>query len=162
LETEVARDIPFEALKAEPEKFKGRLVVLGGKVLSAKRLKTETRIEVLELPLDRSDRPIVDLNRSKGRFLVVQEEFLDPAMLPAGTLISVIGQVLGSTPMALDEVQYEYPTVKLHTLKVWPPAQRYDYPPYWGPWPYSYGPWPYPYWRSPYWGPHPFWGPWPY
>lgn len=160
MEGEIARDVPFEVLKENHAKFKGRLVVLGGKVLSAKRLKTETRIEVLELPLDKTDRPVVELNASKGRFLVIQPDFLDPATLPAGTLISVIGEVIGSTTLELDEMQYDYLTVKLRTVKVWPPIQRYDYP-YGGPLPYSYGPWPYPYWRYPYWGPYPFWGPWP-
>jgi outer membrane lipoprotein len=160
MEADIARDVPFEVLKENSEKFKGRLVVLGGKVLSAKRLKTETRIEVLELLLDKSDRPVMDLNASKGRFLAIQQDFLDPATLPPGTLVSLIGEVSGTTTMALDEVQYDYLTVKLKTLKVWPPIQRYDYP-VGGPWPYPYGPWP-PYWRSPFWGPYPFWGPWPY
>src|SRR2546427_127279 len=51
MEAQIARDLPFESIKAEPEKYKGRVVVLGGKVLSAKRLKEGTQIEVLQLPL---------------------------------------------------------------------------------------------------------------
>src|SRR5207249_9804804 len=46
MEPQIARDLSFEALKAESEKFRGRVVVLGGKVLSAKRLKEATQIEV--------------------------------------------------------------------------------------------------------------------
>src|SRR5438445_13850292 len=85
MEPQIARDIPFESLKAEPEKFKGRVVVLGGKVLSAKRLKDGTQIEVLQLPVDKADAPIMTLAQSNGQVLADQEELLAPARLPAGT-----------------------------------------------------------------------------
>ena len=153
MEPQIARDIPFESLKAEPDKFKGRVVVLGGKVLTARRLKEGTQIEVLQLPLDKADAPIMNLPQSKGRFLAYQEAFLDPATLPAGTPVSMIAEVTGSKTQPLDEVDYAYPTLKIRTLKVWP-EQRYL------PWPY------YPYlyryqFRLPY---HPYyptyWEPW--
>jgi len=152
MEAQIARDIPFESIKAEPEKFKGRVVVLGGKVLSAKRLKEGTQIEVLQLPLDKADAPIMTLVQSKGRFLAYHEGFLDPATLPAGTAISMIAEVMGSKTLPLDEVEYTYPTMKIRTLKVWP-ENRYV-----RPWPYPYYPYLY---RYPY---HPFypywWDPW--
>ena len=155
MESQVARDIPFEALKAEPDKFKGRVMVLGGKVLAAKRLKEGTQIEVLQLPLDGADAPIMNLPQSKGRFLAYQEAFLDPATIPEGTAVSMIVEVTGHKTQPLDEVDYTYPTLKIRTLKIWP-EQRYM------PWPGPY----YPYWyssprRLPY---HPFyptwWDPW--
>lgn len=155
MESQVARDIPFEALKAEPDKFKGRVVVLGGKVLAAKRLKEGTQIEVLQLPLDGADAPIMNLPQSKGRFLAYQEAFLDPATIPEGTAVSMIVEVTGARTLPLDEVDYTYPTLKIRTLKIWP-EHRYM------PWPGPY----YPYWyssprRLPF---HPFypqwWDPW--
>jgi outer membrane lipoprotein len=155
MEPQIARDIPFESLKAEPGKFQGRVVVLGGKVLAAKRLKEGTQIEVLQLPLDGADAPIMHLPQSKGRFLAYQEAFLDPATLPAGTAVSMIAEVTGHKTQPLDEVDYTYPTLKIRTLKIWP-EHRYM------PWPGPY----YPYWysaprRLPY---HPFyptwWDPW--
>ena len=154
MEPQIARDIPFESLKAEPDKFKGRLVVLGGKVLAARRLKEGTQIEVLQLPLDGADAPIMTLPQSKGRFLAYQEAFLDPATLPAGTAVSMIAEVTGSRTQALDEVDYTYATLKIRTLKVWPET-RYmlwqgPYYPYWYSTPYylPYHPF-YPIWRGP-------------
>lgn len=148
---QVARDIPFEALKAEPGKFTGRVVVLGGKVLAAKRLKEGTQIEVLQLPLDDVDAPILMLPQSKGRFLAYQEAFLDPATIPEGTAISMIADVTGHKTQPLDETDYTYPTLKIRALKVWP-EQRYR------PWAGLYYPYLY---RYPY---HPFypawWDPW--
>src|SRR6266487_2406796 len=84
MESQISREVSFESIKNEPVKFKGRVVVLGGKVLSAKRLKDSTQIEVLQLPLDRADGPILTLAQSQGRFLAYQEAFLDPATVPAG------------------------------------------------------------------------------
>jgi outer membrane lipoprotein len=156
MEAQIARDLPFESIKAEPEKYKGRMVVLGGKVLSAKRLKEGTQIEVLQLPLDKADAPIMTLAQSKGRFLAYQEGFLDPATLPAGTAVSMIAEVTGAKTLPLDEVEYTYPTMKIRTLKIWP-ENRYV-----RPWPYPYYPYFYRYpYRFPY---HPFypfwWDPW--
>jgi outer membrane lipoprotein len=152
LESQIARDIPFESIKAEPEKFTGRVVVLGGKVLSAKRLKEGTQIEVLQLPLDKADAPLMTLAQSKGRFLAYQEGFLDPATLPAGTFVSMIAEVTGAKTLPLDEVEYTYPTMKVRTLKIWP-EERYI-----RVWPYPYYPY---FYRYPY---HPFypywWDPW--
>ena len=152
MESQVSRDIAFESLKKEPDKFTGRVVVLGGKVLSARRLKNSTQVEVLQLPLDRADGPILTLADSKGRFLAYQEAFLDPATVPAGTIVSMIAEITGSKTQPLDDVEYTYPTVKIRTLKVWG-EERYLRP---SPWPY----YPYAY-RYPY---HPFypywWDPW--
>ena len=151
MESQIARDLPFEALKAAPDKFKGRVIVLGGKVLTAKRLKEGTQIEVLQLPLDGADAPIMTLSQSKGRFLAYHEAFLDPATIPEGTAVSMIVEVTGARTLPLDEVDYTYPTLKIRTIKVWP-AQR-DMP-----WPGPYYPYMY---RYPY---HPFyprwWDPW--
>src|SRR5438093_12292429 len=66
MEAQIARDLPFESLKPEPEKYKGRVLLLGGKVLSAKRLKEGTQIDVLKLPLDKADAQIMTLVHSIG------------------------------------------------------------------------------------------------
>ncbi len=154
MESRIARDLSFESLKAEPEKYKGRLVVLGGQVIKAKRLKEGTQIEVLQLPLDRSDAPVTTLTESKGRFLAYYTEFLDPATLPAGTAVSMIAEVTGAKTQPLDEIEYTYPTVKISTLKIWP---VYDYRRAW-PHPY-YNRYPYyPYY--PYYYPFYGWDPW--
>jgi len=158
MEARISRSVTLHDLKADPGKFKGQWVALGGKVLRAKRLKNETQIELLQLPLAKTDRPIPDLQRSQGRFLAVQQEFLDPATLPAGTLMSLVGEVIGAKTAPLDDTEYTYPVVRIETMKVWPERTEYDYP-YWGPGPYPYRPWPYPLWRDPFWGPYPYWWP---
>ena len=144
--------ITFPQVKAAPESYKGQPVTFGGKVLGARRLKDGTRIEVLQLPLNSSLQPMLDLSKSQGRFLSIQKEFLDPATVPAGTSITITGEVAGSVTMPLDETEYNYPIVEIKSLRVWMKDEE-GYPrmrPYYGP--------------GMYWGPYwsPYWGRWPY
>ena len=85
IQAQVDRSLTFHQLKDSAESYRGRLIVLGGEVLAAKRLKDGTRIEILQLPLDGSQQPVPDRMASEGRFVALQREFLDPATLPRGT-----------------------------------------------------------------------------
>jgi outer membrane lipoprotein len=145
--------LTFLQVKAAPDSFKGQSVVFGGKVLTARRQKDGTRIEILQLPLDRSTRPGYDLTQSQGRFLAFQREFLDPATVPPGTRITVTGEVSGSIALPLDETDYTYPVIDIKRVQVW--ASSEDMAPRISP--YYMGP-------GPYWGPYwsPYWRPWPY
>src|SRR5881409_2539370 len=122
--------------------------------LNRKRLKDGTRIEVLQLPLDDSQRPESDRTVSEGRFVALQKGFLDPATLPEGTRVTLVGEVTGVMTLPLDETEYAYPTLEIKTLKVWPDWTAWQDEstayrnPLWGP--YRGGA----YWGSPYW-----WGP---
>ena len=148
--------LTFLQVKAAPDSLKGQAVVFGGVVLTARRLKDGTRIEILQLPLDRSTRPGYDLTQSQGRFIAIQRAFLDPATLPPGTRFTVTGEISGAITLPLDETDYTYPVIDIKQLHVWPrsedvaPCSRLCM----GPGPY----W------SPYWGPYwgPYWRPWPY
>lgn len=147
-----AQTLTFLQIKTAPDSFKGQSVVFGGEVLTARRLKDGTRIEILQLPLDRSRRPEYDLTKSQGRFIAIQREFLDPATLPPGTSVTVTGEVAGTITLPLDETDYTYPVIDIKRVQVW--ARSEDVAPrirpYMGP--------------GPYWGPYwsPFWRPWPY
>jgi len=146
--------ITFAQLKETPDTYKGQPVIVGGKVLSAKRLKEETRVEILQLPLDSSFKPTRDLRQSQGRFVAIQKAFLDPATIPSGTFMTISGDVAGSLIMPIDEMDYRYPLVEMTHMHVWPADEeerpslrpsRYFIPgPYWGPYWYPYWrPWPY-------------------
>ena len=124
LEGKVDRNVSFLQLKESPPAYKGRMVVLGGEVLSAKRGTDSTRIEVLQIPLDSAYEPVQDRTTSQGRFLAVQEQFLDPATVPVGTLVTVIGEVTGTTTLPIDEVQYTYPTLAIRHVHVWDTSSR--------------------------------------
>ena len=119
-----AQTLTFLQVKATPDSFKGQPVVFGGEVLTARRLKDGTRIEILQLPLDKSTRPGYDLTQSQGRFIANQREFLDPATLPPGTSVTVTGEVTGSITLPLDETDYTYSVIDIKQLRVW---ARWEY-----------------------------------
>lgn len=150
LQMQVDRTLAFAQLKESPDSHRGRLVLVGGEVLSAKRLKEGTRIEVLQIPLEDSQAPGRDRTVSEGRFLAIQKEFLDPATLPPGTRVTIVGEVTGATTLPLDETDYTYPTLDIKHVKVWPQTDSrasvpgYYSAPYWRP---AYSPW----YRTPYW-----------
>ena len=150
LEERVNRDISFSQLLEAPLEQKGEILVIGGEVLSAKRLKDTTQIEILQLPLNQNMKPGESLQESQGRFLALQEEFLDPATFPVGTRVTVVGEVSGMVTLPLGEATYDFPTLVIKRLTVWPPISTYR-----GLRPYPYI---YPYW-GPYWGPYggPYW-----
>ncbi|RPH81061.1 MAG: Slp family lipoprotein [Nitrospiraceae bacterium] len=151
-ESEDRQALTFLQVKAAPESFQGQPAVFGGKVLTARRQKDGTKIEILQLPLDRSARPGYDLTQSQGRFIAIYREFLDPATIPPGTRITVTGEVSGSITLPLDETDYTYPVLTINRVQVWAAAENVAprIRPYMGP--------------SPYWGPYwsPYWHPWPY
>jgi outer membrane lipoprotein len=147
--------LTFLQVKAAPDSFKGQSTVFGGKVLTARRLKESTKIEILQLPLDQSTRPGYDLTQSQGRFIAQQREFLDPATLPPGTRITVTGIVSGSITLPLDETDYTYPVIDIKRVQVWAGPEdvaRRTNPYYMGPGPYLGG------YRPLFWGPYG----WPY
>ncbi|MGH7219349.1 MAG: Slp family lipoprotein [Nitrospiraceae bacterium] len=153
-EPESRQALTFLQVKAAPDSFKGQSVVFGGKVLTARRQKDSTRIEILQLPLDQTTRPGYDLTQSQGRFIAQQREFLDPATLPPGTRITVTGIVSDSITLPLDETDYTYPVIDIKRVQVW--AGQEDVARRTNPY-YYMGP-------GPYWGPYwsPYWRPWPY
>ena len=145
-----ANHISFLQVKAAPDSYRGQSVLFGGEVLSARRLREGTRIEILQLPLDRLGEPGMDRTKSQGRFIAMHREFLDPATIPPGTRVTVIGELTGSMTLPLDETEYNFPVIEARHIEVLPPPET-SLPtrPYMGS--YYYGPYGSPYWR-----------PWPY
>ena len=152
---QVNHDISYQQIKESANTHVGTLVLVGGEVLSAKRLKEHTRLTILQLPLSNDQEPTTNRTLSQGRFIAIQSEFLDPATVPAGTRVTLVGKVTGSQTELLDEMEYTYPTLSIEHLKVWEDISDIDYryrpyaaPPFWGPYWGYYGGFyrPYPYW----------------
>ncbi|MDH4152366.1 MAG: Slp family lipoprotein [Nitrospira sp.] len=161
LEQEIDATVTFADLKRAPGEYIGRTVMVGGTVIRATRLESGTEVEILQLPTEK-DGPLADDRlRSEGRFIAVREQFLDPASLPQGTPITVIGTVKGETTRALDESEYTYPILEVKHIIDWnsiASQRRRDRSPYYGSYypPYGYSGF-YPY--GGFWGPYGgYWG----
>lgn len=127
-EEQLDHTVTFLALREHPDIYRGRLIALGGKVLNANRLKDRTEIEVLHLPLNDAHLPRASLTETQGRFLAFQKEFLDPALFPDGTRVTLVGEIIGTTVKALGEMAYSYPTLEIKYLKVWEVVRPYSWP----------------------------------
>jgi outer membrane lipoprotein len=120
MEPLVDRTVLFRDVLTSPESYKGLVLVLGGEVLKATRLKDSTQIELLQLPLEAGEEPSFDRQQSQGRFLAMQQGFLDPATVVKGTRVTIVGEVSGGKTDRLDDVEYRYPTLILKHLHIWP------------------------------------------
>ena len=145
---QIDRTIAFPQLIETPDSYRGRVVMFGGEVITAKRLKAGTRVEVLQLPLSDNYEPSTDRMATQGRFFAMETKPMDPAALPPGTRVTVVGEVTGSATAPLDEIDYVYPVLTIKQLHVWSPPTdvRYLYRPaypgyyyFWGP--YGRYPW---------------------
>lgn len=133
LEPQIDNAVTFNQIVESPDSYRGKVVVLGGEILKAKALKGGTQLEVLQLPLDSDQEPVTDRMESRGRFLAVQKEFLDPATIAEGTRVTVVGEVTGSTVDKMDEADYRFPTLDVKYLHRWD-AKRAEERSAPGPW----------------------------
>jgi outer membrane lipoprotein len=143
LEKEIDTSVSFADLKRSPGEYVGRTVMIGGNVIKAKRTEAGTELEILQLPTEKEGTLTEERLRSEGRFLALREQFLDPASLPQGTPITIIGTVKGETTRQLDESDYTYPILEVKHIIDWKSlaAQRgRDRSPYYGAYypPYGY------------------------
>ena len=156
LEQQIDTSVAFADLRAAPGNYVGRVVMIGGVVIKAKRTEDRTEIEVLQLPAEAGGPSTTERLRSEGRFLAVREAFLDPATVPPGTPITVIGVVSGSTTRPLDDSEYVYPVLDIKHLTDWSAVASQHSE---GSAAAFYGPYysPFGYWGSPY-GYYPYFG----
>jgi outer membrane lipoprotein len=109
----------FSAVQQEPQKYAGETVLWGGRIIDTQVSNGVTEIAVLQLELGSQDRP-QDNDQSHGRFLIRSAQFLDPALYPQGTLITVVGRLEGSENRLIGEMLYSYPAVEPAEIKKWP------------------------------------------
>lgn len=115
LRSQVDTSIPPSLLFADPEAYRGRVVILGGDIVSTENTSNGTTVEVVQKPLDHRGRPQVS-DRSVGRFLVLFDGYLDPLIYQKGKLITVAGEIIGRTVRPLGQMDYSYPLIKSREL----------------------------------------------
>ncbi len=142
---QVDEGVTFAEVQRDPYRFMGKKVLWGGVIVETTNTEGGTLIKVRQTDLDFETRP-KDLDTSKGRFLVRQGGFLDPAIYTEGREITAFGEIVGKKDMPLGEILYTYPVLRSEALHLW--DERRAYPSY-DPWfwdyysyPWFYGPYP--------------------
>jgi outer membrane lipoprotein len=114
----VDKTISFEMIQADPDTFKGKVVLLGGTIAQTVNSRQGTVIEVVQKPLDYWGMP-KRTDRTGGRFLLLSPGYLDVMIFAPGREITVAAEVAGTRSKALDEMEYSYPVVIARELKLW-------------------------------------------
>jgi outer membrane lipoprotein len=121
---------PFSDVQPDPAKYQGETMLWGGKIIETQVKEGVTDISVLQLELGSYDRPRND-DRSHGRFLIRSTRFLDPALYPQGTLITVVGRLQGFETRPIGQMPYKYPVIDPIEIKKWPvdadPSPRFQF-----------------------------------
>lgn len=152
LQPVVNKDLSYDDAKTQSTRHLGQLVVWGGEVVKTTRDPHETRIEVLQLPLNDDLVPAGEKVQSSGRFLAVDShgKLIDPALLPVGTRITVIGQIRDPSA-AQSETANPTPIINIRDMTVWDKqTRRTSFYPHYGPYYgyYYYGARPFSFWEG--------------
>lgn len=110
---------PIDIMK-DPDVYKGKIIIIGGIIVSSINTKEGTYIEVVQKPLDYRGRP-EDTDISYGRFIILYEGYLDTAIYSQGREITVAGEVIGKIMRPLGQIQYQYLLIKSKELHLFEP-----------------------------------------
>jgi outer membrane lipoprotein len=117
---ELDPEITFQKLLKDPDRYKEKVVLLGGQIVSTTVKEGETWVEVLQKPLNSQQEP-EETDVSYGRFLVHFMDFRDPAIYSGERKITVLGEVQGKKVMPLKEMDYTYPVLIPRESHLWKP-----------------------------------------
>jgi outer membrane lipoprotein len=108
----------FPELQDAPERHRGEIAMLGGRIVETSPSAEGTEVMVLQLPLTGSDKPALD-QPSEGRFLILSSEFIDPAVYEKLTPITVVGEITGQTVRTIGSYAYTLPVLRPIEIKPW-------------------------------------------
>lgn len=125
------RSITFDQLLADPDLYKGKVLLLGGTIVEASVKQKGTLITVTEKPLDYWGKPI-RTTRTGGRFLLFHPDALDSFLYTPGRELTVAAEVAGTKLAPLGNQEFIDPVLIVKEVKLWerssPPAGA----PQWG------------------------------
>jgi outer membrane lipoprotein len=99
------RSLTFRELQAEPDRYAGNFMILGGLIIETINRQDATYITMLQTPLKRGEEP-GDSDYSQGRFILKHTSRLDPEVYKKGNRLSVVGKILGKEILPIGELFY--------------------------------------------------------
>jgi len=145
---------------ANPDTYKGAVVIWGGVVFRTMNNTNGGSLYVLDFPLTPHGRP-ERYNGSPGQFIARNGGFMQPEVFRRGRPVTIAGTIAGVETEEYQNRKYSYPVIDINEMHVWQYG-GYDGRWYWGD-PYWGYPYAYPYWGGTYYGPwwdFGYYGPW--
>ena len=111
-------DITPQRAVAEAGNLQGIEVLWGGIIIASTNLAEATQFEILAYPLASDQMP--DTGEAPlGRFLALQEGYLETSDYAQGRLITVRGMLDGTHSGRIGESDYVYPVLRMHQHELW-------------------------------------------
>jgi outer membrane lipoprotein len=111
------RSISFADLRANPEAYRGKFVILGGVVADMNPTLQGMQLEIVQYNLDGRETPD-EASGSNGRFQAVVPESLVTPMCKSGMLVSLAGEVVGRNVQVMQGKEYVYPLIAVKELRI--------------------------------------------
>ena len=109
---------PYQAAR-DGDAHREKTVMWGGMVVEANNFERHSEVEILAYPLDDKQRPKLEA-ADQGRFIALMAGFADPASLPRGRFVTLIGTVTGDRHGPVRGEDYVWPEVDVKRLHLWP------------------------------------------
>ncbi|OQZ03422.1 MAG: hypothetical protein B6D34_07975 [Candidatus Brocadia sp. UTAMX1] len=132
LREKVRPDITFSAVLNDPESYKGQMIVLSGIIIETENTKEGTVLRILQRPAGFRGKP-KDVDATGGRFLALDNRYLDVNVYSKGRSVTIAGEILGKRIIPLGQIDYQYPLISVEEIYLWPtektyPSRYYYYP----------------------------------
>ncbi|EMQ2875871.1 Slp family lipoprotein [Vibrio navarrensis] len=98
-------------------------VRLGGVIAKVDNLSDKTRVELVNLPINKQGKPDIDQEPS-GRFVVYLPGYLEPVVFSQGRLMTVVGQAGGEEQGKIGDYDYVFPVIQAYGHRLWTIEER--------------------------------------
>ncbi len=116
--TEGTELVSFSSVSQSSNAFIGKTARFSGVIANVSNEKAQTKLDVLYYPASNTGRPKTK-NEPLGRFRVVVEGFVDPAVYLKGKAITALGTIKQPETAKIGEYEYEYPTLISNNIHLW-------------------------------------------
>ena len=103
---------------AESAALQNVLMLWGGVIISSVNLNEATQFEILAYPLTAEQKPDTE-QTPVGRFLALQEGYLEITDYAQGRLITVLGTLQDKRSGRIGKSDYFYPVLNINQLHLW-------------------------------------------
>lgn len=109
-------------VSATPDQYRNAQAIWGGKVIAVRNFPDHSEIELLDYPLDSSQRPRMN-EHAGGRFIALMPGYVEGMDYPPGTPMTVRGTLEGARAGNAGEADYVFPIVRVAQSHRWTPRE---------------------------------------
>ena len=113
----------FEEILNDPEKYVGKIVLMGGRIVQISASEMNSELMVLHMPLDLDHVPY-NHSYSVGPYILTAARYLDPVQFEPGILLTVVARLTGSRQIKFNDKNHEIPMMHIMQIVLWEPRKK--------------------------------------